>query len=122
MLADKLVPLVMAAKGQLAGMKDARPSEKLAVKEKLAADILELLKTAKEGITDAEKIAAFDRMQASEIATMTETIQAVVDGKGFRERDDDTEHYAWEEVQEMAFGHNIFDATIEFEKLFDGLG
>lgn len=120
MLADKLVPLVMAAKGQLAGMKDARPSEKLAVKEKLAADILALLATAKDGITDAQKIAAFDKLLAGEITTMTDSIQRVVDGEGYY-IDDDNDHCCYEAVVQAAFGHNIFDATNEFEKLFEGL-
>lgn len=120
MLADKLVPLVMAAKGQLAGMKDARPSEKLAVKEKLAADILALLATAKDGITDAQKIAAFDKLLAGEITTMTDSIQRVVDGEGYY-IDDDNDHCCYAAVVQAAFGSNIFDATNEFEKLFKGL-
>jgi len=119
MLADKLVPLVMAAKGQLAGMKDARPSEKLAVKEKLAADILALLAIAKYDITDAQKIAAFDKLLAGEITTMADAIKRVVKGKGYYI--DNDAHYCYEAVLQATFGSNIFDATNEFEKLFKGL-
>jgi hypothetical protein len=120
MFADKLVPLVMAAKTQLASMKGARLSEKMAVKEKLATDIFALLPTAKDGITDAQKIAAFDKMLDSQIATMTDTMQRVVKGKGYY-IDNDNDHYCYEEVVQAVFGSNIFNATNEFDRLFEGL-
>lgn len=116
MLADRLVPIVQAAVARLQTMNNARPSEKALLREQFGDAVLAALDTAAEGITPERKIAAFDALLSSEVATLRAQIIARL--KGDYCDDDDRQHYAVEDLKKTVLGANIFEATNEFENLF----
>jgi hypothetical protein len=112
MIDMELIGLVRNTQGRLRALgKDARQSEILAVKENFAMSVEAVLNRAAANISDAEKIAAFDKMLASQVAALQEEIAS----GGYR--DDDADHYTYEEVVQLVFGGKIFDALNAFEKL-----
>lgn len=118
MIDEKLVALTIATRTKLAGMKDARPSEIMAVKEQFGADVLALLKTATASITAAQKIAFFDNAAASHIEQLTAAVNNALKGEGFHTRHEDDEgHWAWEAIRAAVIGPKAFKATNEFESL-----
>jgi hypothetical protein len=116
MIDAEAVKLVNATKAQLAGMKDARPSEVLAIKEAFGEAFLALLARAKDGITAEHKIKIFDELLEGEVEHLHDSIMAaLVDGSYFP--DEDHDHYTYEAVVSGTLGNDIWTATNELETL-----
>ncbi len=118
MVDEKLVALAMMTKGKLAKMKDARPSEIMAVKERFADQFLEVLKGMNVSDIPVEhKIAFFDIMAKGHVDGLITEVENRLSGEYCEDDDSDTAHYAWEAERQAVFGSRIFDATNELEGL-----
>lgn len=120
MIDSTLVALVQKTSLQLGKMKDARPSEILAVKEQFAKECLALLAQTTADITPQQKIAAFDQLAAAQIKELTTQIENAVNGRGYW-LDEEAKDYDWEQIRNLVFGGKIFIATSRFERLLSGL-
>ena len=118
MIDAEMVELTDRAKAQLASMRNARPSEKAAVREKLGDDLLALLGRALDGITPEQKIAAFDRLAETHVQELVDEVKARMAGE--HGEDSATEHYTWEAVREAVLGPNAFEATNRLSSLLGG--
>ena len=115
MIDERLVALVNFTKAKLATMKNARPSEIMAVKEDFAAAFLDVLSKGVGDIPDVVKIAAFDSMAKNHLNELMEEVKDRAAGNYCE--DSDSEHYAWEAVRIAVIGPRAFDATNELEKI-----
>ena len=102
MIDAELVAISKDLKTKLAGMKDARPSERLAAIETAQAESKAALGKAGVGISDADKIAFFDKMQAYCIE--------VLEGRLGGEHVKDAEHWPYEMAMQGTLGPKIFEA------------
>jgi len=106
----KLNALVWDLKTKLAGMADARPSQILAVKEEFVLAWREVVKEALTGLSDAEKIAAFDALAAG-------VLELVTSPEKWVNKDSDADHYVFEDVVGAVFGDGVWRALNELGKL-----
>jgi hypothetical protein len=117
MLADRLVALTNAAVQEMKSMKDARPSQVAALREKLGDDILAELGGVLEGITVEQKAAAFDSLARDQVEAIRKEVKARISGDHCGDDGSDDQHYTWEDVRTLTLGKGIFEATNQFDKL-----
>ena len=120
MLDVKLLALVTETKAKLDRMKDARPSQIMAVKEDFAAALVAALDAPVDEISDAAKIAAFDAMRDNQVRILKEAVQRASQGRGYY-FDEDEGHYTEEQVKKAVLGPKVYQATNHFETLLNGI-
>lgn len=119
MIDEKMIALVTETKKTLAGMADARPSERMAVKEDFASKATTLIGQALLGISDAHKIAFFNALARGEIEILVTEIEQRSNGDYCEDGQSDYEHGVSEEVSKAVFGSHIHKATNELEGIFE---
>jgi hypothetical protein len=110
MIDAQLVSITKATKAKLAGMRDARPSERMRVVEGFQDAFRAVLKRAADGITVEQKVALFDSLLAGAVERVTTKITGEY-------LDEDTNRYVIEEVVQGTLGRQIYDATNEIEDI-----
>jgi hypothetical protein len=115
MIDIQAVALVKETQAKLTKMKDARPSELLALKEQFGEAFLEILTKAAAGITVEQKVKLFDELLAAQVENIITEINERMENTYCE--DSDHVHYTYEAVVTGTLGADIFKATNELETL-----
>jgi hypothetical protein len=111
MLDQPLLALVTETKTKLNTMKDARPSEHMAVVENFQAKARQLIENTRSGqIPDNVKIEFFDILLTNSLETVMTTINDEYE-------DEDTPRYVYESVVTGTLGRNIYKAINEIPRI-----